>query len=289
MKNMQAHVRKIRSDAAECMVLSNLVTEEKRQLFGRIAEHLNSLALEIETEAATTVPDVPGAGAAPDKSVNFAEPPATPPDYQRAARSWRLLPWSLLVSSIIFALAVVWAAHRTENTVANLLPKAGSEFRAAAHELTTLLSEDKGERKALSDQLNALIARLDLLAKDLDDLKNLRAKVAAPSTNGAVSQEVQSRGTDAKPPPAEEASAHAETSGISSASPPVATQTTVSAPETASPVNESTDQVGTISTIRPESDPRKLTNGPAGCTHFRSFDPVTGTYTTFDGRRRQCR
>jgi len=46
MKDMQAHVGKIRSDAAECMMLSNLVNEESRHVFARIAEHLNSLALE---------------------------------------------------------------------------------------------------------------------------------------------------------------------------------------------------------------------------------------------------
>ena len=35
-------------------------------------------------------------------------------------------------------------------------------------------------------------------------------------------------------------------------------------------------------------DPRKSTIGPIGCNHFRSFDAVSGTYTTFDGRRRPC-
>jgi hypothetical protein len=29
--------------------------------------------------------------------------------------------------------------------------------------------------------------------------------------------------------------------------------------------------------------------GPPGCTHFRSYDPVSGTYRAYGGQRRQCR
>ena len=288
MKDMQAHARKIRSDAAECLVLSNLVTEERRQLFGRIAEHLNSLALEIETEAKTTLIDEPSA--TPDQHVNLADAPAASPNHPRAARSWRLLPWLLLVVMIVIAGAVIWALNRTEFAFANRVAKAGSEYQASAHEFATLLSEERGQRKAFSDQLNALIARLDHLAKDLDDLKSLRAGVsAAPSTKGDVSQEDPSSGTEAKPQLEEKMSSPAEISSTSSAGPAAAAQTTGSAPATTNPAGESADQVGTISTTRNEADPRKLTIGPAGCTHFRSFDPISGTYTTFDGRRRQCR
>lgn len=287
MKEMQAHARKIRSDAAECLVLSNLVTEERRQLFGRIAEHLNSLALEIETEAKTTLIDEPSA--TPDQHVDLADAPAASPNHRRAARSWRLLPWLLLVAIIVIAGAVLWARNRTEFAF-NMVAKAGSEYQASAHEFATLLSEERGQRKAFSDELNALIARLDHLAKDLDDLKSLRAGVsAAPSTKGGVSQEDPSPGTEAKPQPEEKMSSPAEISSSTSSAGPAAAQTTGSAPATTNPEGESADQVGTISTTRNEADPRKLTIGPAGCTHFRSFDPISGTYTTFDGRRRQCR
>ena len=283
MKDMQAHARKIRSDAAECLVLSNLVTEERRHLFGRIAEHLNSLALEIETEAVTAIIDEPSA--TPDQQVNFAAQPAVPTDHQRAARSWRLLPWSLLVVLIVIAGAVLLAMNRTEFTFANLPPKTGSEFQTSAHELATLLSEERGARKAFSDQLSVLMTRLDSLAKEIDDLKSSRAGIPAPSTRG---QEDQSSGTEAKPPAAQETGTRAETSSTSPI-PAAAAGAAGSAPATASPAGESTEQVGTISTARTEPDPSKPTIGPAGCTHFRSFDPVSGTYMTFDGRRRQCR
>ena len=258
MKDMQAHVRKIRSDAAECLVLSNLVTEERRHLFGRIAEHLNSLALEIETEAVTNVPDEPSA--MPYQQVNFAAQPnapaeaTAPADPQQAARSRRQLPWSLLVVLIVIAGAVLWAVNRTESTLSNLLPKTGAEFRASAHELATLLSEERGERKALSDRLSALIARLDSLAKELDDLKSLRAGTTAPSTRGSVAQEDQSSGTEAKPQPAEEMGTRCRNHqqhfigeprrGGSKRQAPLQRLTT--------PVSESTDQVGTISSIRAE-------------------------------------
>ena len=230
----------------------------------------------------------------PYQQVNFAAQPnapaeaTAPADPQQAARSRRQLPWSLLVVLIVIAGAVLWAVNRTESTLSNLLPKTGAEFRASAHELATLLSEEQGERKALSDRLSALIARLDNLAKELDDLKSLRAGIPVPSTR-SIGQEDQSPATEAKPPAAEETGPRAETSSTSSAIPAAPGQTAGPAPATTNPVGESSDQVGTISTIRTELDPRKLTIGPAGCTHFRSFDPVSGTYTTFDGRRRQCR
>jgi hypothetical protein len=49
MKDMQAHLEKLRSDAAECALISNLATnQEKKELFARLAEHLTVLASEIE-------------------------------------------------------------------------------------------------------------------------------------------------------------------------------------------------------------------------------------------------
>ena len=196
---------------------------------------------------------------------------------------------------IVIAGAVIWALEPHRIRFRKLWwQKPGSEYQASAHEVRDAACNLKKEwqRKAFSDQLNALIARLDHLAKDLDDLKSLRAGVsAAPSTKGGVSQEDPSPGTEAKPQPEEKMSSPAESceQHFLGGLPPMAAQTTGSAPATTNPASESADQVGTISTTRNEADPRKLTIGPAGCTHFRSFDPISGTYTTFDGRRRQCR
>ena len=42
---MEAHLEKLRAEAAECRLISDLATDkEKRQLFARIANHLNVLA-----------------------------------------------------------------------------------------------------------------------------------------------------------------------------------------------------------------------------------------------------
>jgi hypothetical protein len=49
MKDMRAHLKKLRSDAEECALISKLATsEQKKALFARLAEHLMVLASEVE-------------------------------------------------------------------------------------------------------------------------------------------------------------------------------------------------------------------------------------------------
>jgi hypothetical protein len=49
MKDMQEHLERLRTDAEECRLISDLATDvRKRQLFARLAEHLNVLASEVE-------------------------------------------------------------------------------------------------------------------------------------------------------------------------------------------------------------------------------------------------
>jgi hypothetical protein len=49
MKDMLAQAEKLRTDAAECALIRDLATEpHKRELFSRLAEHLNRLAAEVE-------------------------------------------------------------------------------------------------------------------------------------------------------------------------------------------------------------------------------------------------
>ncbi len=53
MQDMKTHLEKLRSDAAECALIRNLATDPaKRELFTRLADHLNTLAGEIETAIA---------------------------------------------------------------------------------------------------------------------------------------------------------------------------------------------------------------------------------------------
>jgi hypothetical protein len=63
MQDMKAHLEKLRTDAAECALIRDLATDpSKRELFARLAEHLATLAGEIEAVIAAKL------GAAEDKS-----------------------------------------------------------------------------------------------------------------------------------------------------------------------------------------------------------------------------
>jgi hypothetical protein len=49
MKDYQAHVEKLRQDAAECALVRDLATSKaKREMFDRLARHLDQLADEVE-------------------------------------------------------------------------------------------------------------------------------------------------------------------------------------------------------------------------------------------------
>ncbi|MET3970197.1 hypothetical protein [Bradyrhizobium sp. S3.9.1] len=57
MKDMQAQLEKLRTDAAECALIRDLATEpKKRDLFTKLAEHL-TLADEVERAIAAVVPE----------------------------------------------------------------------------------------------------------------------------------------------------------------------------------------------------------------------------------------
>jgi heme oxygenase len=49
MQDMRTHLEKLRTDAAECQLISDLATDPvKRELFAKLAEHHRTLALEVE-------------------------------------------------------------------------------------------------------------------------------------------------------------------------------------------------------------------------------------------------
>ncbi len=53
MQDMQAHLEKLRTDAADCALIRDLATDPaKRELFTRLADHLAVLAGEIEAAIA---------------------------------------------------------------------------------------------------------------------------------------------------------------------------------------------------------------------------------------------
>jgi hypothetical protein len=54
MQDMKAQLEKLRTDAAECALIRDLATDRtKRELFTRLAEHLSTLASEVEAAIAT--------------------------------------------------------------------------------------------------------------------------------------------------------------------------------------------------------------------------------------------
>jgi len=56
MQDMKAQLEKLRTDAAECALIRDLATDpQKRALFTRLAEHLGSLASEVEAAMAANL------------------------------------------------------------------------------------------------------------------------------------------------------------------------------------------------------------------------------------------
>jgi BA14K-like protein len=92
---------------------------------------------------------------------------------------------------------------------------------------------------------------------------------------------------EVKPAAAEEKPAAAEEKPTAAEEKTVAKQQESVAPEDSKPVTET---VGTVPLPRRfDREARERALGPPGCIHFRSYDPASGIYRTFDGQRRQCR
>jgi hypothetical protein len=274
MKDIQTHLDKIRSDAAECLLLSSLATDGKRDVFAGMAQHLNALAFELEKTLAT-------AEANNVETPDHKEPDApdvTAPDLQKVTRPRRLL----LLLPVIFigaiAGALVWANSLAAEKYWSLLqakhepsPAPQGDTKQA---IADLLSGERAERKMLAEQVSALAARIGDLEKTADTLKKASADSA---------ELLSTRSTSAEEKPALVDDGHTSASGT----PAVQKQMDGHTPTNSDPPGEPADRVGAISPRRAELDSRKT--GPFGCTQFRSYDPASGTYITLDGRRRQCR
>ena len=92
-----------------------------------------------------------------------------------------------------------------------------------------------------------------------------------------------------KPPAAEEKPPAAEDKPAAVEEKPPTKQSEAAVPE----INKTADNPVRAApfplTKRAEQEPRERSVGPTGCTRFRSYDPVSGTYRSYDGRRRSCR
>jgi hypothetical protein len=56
MKDLEAYLERLRTDAEECALISKLATDkEKRELFAKLSKHLMTLASEVQRAIAAKV------------------------------------------------------------------------------------------------------------------------------------------------------------------------------------------------------------------------------------------
>ena len=107
------------------------------------------------------------------------------------------------------------------------------------------------------------------------------AKQPAATETSAIA-EVKPAAVEEKPAPAEVKPAAAEEKPAAVEEKTAAKQQDRVAPDNGKPATEPVDTV-------PLPRRAERTIGPPGCTHFRTYDSASGTYRTYDGRRRECR
>jgi len=272
MKDLQMHLEKIRTDAAECRFLSTLAADGKSELLARLAENLNALTLDVEETIAT--------------------------NDERAARSRRMLRWWLAIVLVTIAgAAFFWANNGAEEHSSLAIVQSKPEPSPAPQDhgeqaMGVLLSSYQGERKVLTEQLGALAARVDILERALDNLERARAETARQSNKQSVGSEDNPTATEIKPSAPEEKPSALEEKPVrteekrtSTLEKPAAAEENADAkqpdgvpPGIGNPFIEPVDQVGAIPVPKQaELDPRKPAIGPPGCMHFRSFDPRAST------------
>jgi BA14K-like protein len=105
-------------------------------------------------------------------------------------------------------------------------------------------------------------------------------KPAAAETKPATA-EAKPAASEEKPAPAEDKSAAAE---MATEEKPAAAAEKAAAKQSEVPI-ERVEPVPLPLPRRVELKPV----GPPGCTHFRSYDPMSGTYRAYGGQRRPCR
>jgi hypothetical protein len=170
MKDIQTQLEKLRSEAAECLVASNLTTDpEKRQLFARVAEHITGLASAVQNEVA-----VESAKAVESANVVRAAETAAV-DQKQAIRYRQILPWFVVVILLAAAGAFAWPRVQKDASVTALEAKAEPPQEDTKQAIAKFLSAEEVKRKLLSEELGALAARVD-------NLEKARAEIVEPAT-----------------------------------------------------------------------------------------------------------
>ena len=271
MNGIHAHLSKLRSDAAECLVLSNLAPEGKGMMFTRIAEHLNALALDIEKSATPIDLNSADIRKAEERTVlNATAPETTLPPRRTYARAG-------LFGLAVFALGALVGMTNLGGNAAqyrSMAPDNGQQpilEKASSQVMSDLIATEQAERKVLLDKVAALGGRLDKVDgkleafggrmdnfdHKLDSLEKATSELAKMLTTATVNPEAKATGSGGVAAP-----------GIGKSASTAENNAALDEPAQVKPA----DSIG-----------------PRGCTQFRSYDPQSGSYVTLDGRRRPCR
>jgi hypothetical protein len=175
----------IRSDAAECLLLSNLVSNDKREIFAKTAEHLNGLAFEVEKAIAMEnlkdlqeEPDLAPTIAGPiSDSVQPTLSDDAAADQRQSARSF---PW--LASTIIALMlgGLFWASGHAGILLSSLPWRSEQEQSRFVRP-----AETPSKQSTIVEQLGALVGRFRL-GEFLETLNGPRAT----ETKGQSSKEL---------------------------------------------------------------------------------------------------
>ena len=197
--DIQAQLKKVRSDAAECSMLSSLASDGKQEVFARMAEHLNALASEIEKTIANGIGK--GAHNALVPEIPPADQEETLPAPAVVHRKLAAPPLPILLGFVMVCLAGIVAAFFGTNKQGGQLPgpHSNQETSQASRDeanraIATLLSADQVERKMWADQMGALVARLDRLVTTLENFKTSNAEIAGPLNNNSPKERRTRRG-----------------------------------------------------------------------------------------------
>jgi len=148
------------------------------------------------------------------------------------------------------------------------------------------------ERQKAADQKPAAAEDVKSAAEQKPDAAENKtdAKQPAAGETSAIA-EVKPAAADDKPAAVEKKAAAAEEKPAAAEEKTAAKQQGRVAPDTTKPATEPLDPVPLPRRAERAERPSRAKRivGPPGCTHFRTYDSASGTYRTYEGRRRECR
>jgi hypothetical protein len=191
MSDVQKVLEKLRGEAAECLVVSNVATDpEKRELFARVAEHIGGLASAVQNELVVPANAVDVVNREPanlilgseSKKAKAANSTIVP---KYATELLRMHPWLAVV--VLLAAAAAFVLIRAEKDSSFTALEAKVDPPQAPREATNQAIADLKQtimdfRSAEDDKRRLLSQQLDALAARIDNLEKARAEIAEPTT-----------------------------------------------------------------------------------------------------------